>query len=122
MKWKARVRHLGDTVVENEWWEKYDKIVDDPYQYMVDCIEKFNDDLRGSKPRELMEVIIEDKSNPKEHDWEKLNVMTIMDKSFGPYDDYKCKRCGIKGYRQRLDQGIIRYKKYRKPEYDYCSG
>lgn len=75
----------------------------------------------GEESRELMDVIIIDESaKPKELDWHKTNLVTVIGRS-GIYDEMKCSVCGITGKRHGLGD-VTRDNKYKAKVYGDCPG
>ena len=87
-----KFRILVECDGESRWWEEYDKPTTDAKQWAKNIIEYFNNTLHeNEKPRRLIEVEVLDLRSQKEHDWTKVNAVTVMDK-YGSCDVLKC--CG----------------------------
>jgi len=87
----------------------------------VAVVNRYNATLRPYEiPRVLLcsEVIGES----TKHEWEKTNLVTIMNKSgVGSYDTMRCIKCGITGKRHGLGQrGVERDIQYSGDRYKEC--
>lgn len=119
MKFKILVRN---TVTQNEYWEEYDKGVEDPHKWAKETIEFFNRTLRPNEaPRELVEVSILKTGNASHHQWEKSNLVTHRPALGLPsYDTYQCLVCRITGRRYGLQEHIVRDRKYFHEAFEDC--
>ncbi len=77
-------------------------------KWATKIIQSFNDTLRpGELPRTIVRVepLGDDDDDGKawpeikRHDWEKTNLVTVMNDYFGSHDTMKCRQCGITGKR-----------------------
>ena len=104
----------------DRWEEEYDKPTNDPMQWAIETVEKFNAGLRGyESPRKVIDVIVLGESEA--HTFKKTNLVTIMDPRRGCYDTARCSRCGITAKRIGLGAYIID-PKYRAKKYKKCPG
>lgn len=103
------------------WKEEFDEpqvtSLDAARKWGRETIANFNRTLRtGEKARRviLTEVAESDKKAELKHDWRKASLVTER----GGYDRYKCERCGAKGKRYGLSEGIVPDKHNQK----FCHG
>ena len=88
----------------NPWWEDYEKPIKDPKQWGKETIDSFNSTLRPhEKPRIFIQAVITDKEAFAEHQWNKVNLFTIIHAGL-VYDKQKCGICGIDGIRHGLQE------------------
>jgi len=109
MIFSIRVREEG---TNHTWTETYDYAsvdsIADATEWAHDTIDNFNADRRkGEERRELLEVTILGPSKKIPHEWEKTNLVTILEKGMRPYDTYECSECGATGKRFGLDPSIV---------------
>lgn len=121
MKFKLLYKQKGSEKISDD--EEYTKDLDtedEVKQWCIDTLDYFNSTLRpGEKKRTFVGFkILSDEKPPKEHEWSKINLVTISDKT-GLYDKLRCDVCGITARRYGLDT-IEPDKKYRSPKYQYC--
>jgi hypothetical protein len=121
MKFKIQVKSIGNPFNKDHWWETYEKDVEDAEKEAIEMVDRFNESLReGEFPRRLLKVEVIDNHSIKDHDWEKINLVTIKDKNNSLYDIYKCRKCLITGKRFGLNPGITIDYKYRAKVYKRC--
>lgn len=100
--------------------EEYEVNTDDPDFWCKNTIDNFNKTLYPDEsPREYIGFKIIDEKNYT-HQWRKKSLTTQKDED-GFYDLYVCDCCGITGKKRKLNQGIIRDKKYNFKKYKDCS-
>lgn len=115
MKFRIKVSNKN-----SEWWEDYDKDITDPHEWGKEIIKSFNSRLRiGELPREFLEAEVLDEESIKDHDWSKINLVTII-RGKSVYDEMKCQRCGITGKRHGLSPSVQIDSKYRANVYSRC--
>lgn len=93
-----------------EYWEDEQTLDNEsPKDCAIRIVKYFNDTLRpGEKSRKLLKVRIHPEQDIKiNHNWEKQNSFTIIDKPYGSHDNFKCSRCGATGKRYGLGPSII---------------
>jgi hypothetical protein len=122
MKINITITHNDGT--NEPWVEDYDKpqvkTIDDANEFAVALIQQFNNTLRpGEKSRKVLFVEIAGESGPPDHDWSKMNLVTVMDPRLGFYDILQCTRCGITAKRFGLDRILID-RKFRAKKFQKC--
>jgi len=100
------------------WIEDYNrpevKTKEQAQKWAANLIDNFNDTLRtDEKARKLVAVTFEDNNAKQAHEWQKVNLVTLLDNRGAPYDSLLCLNCGITAERWGLDT-IRLSKKYRK--------
>lgn len=123
MKFKILCNYKEHSPELEGWWESYDraevKNLNDAIEWGEKAVAYFNDTLRPhEKERIFIKAEITGESN-LEHDWEKTNIMTIIEKH-RMFDTYKCSICGITGKRFGLSPSITRDSKYMLKKYESC--
>jgi hypothetical protein len=110
-------------VVENDrgrWEEEYDKLVADPRKWAEETVARFNATLYPKElPRRLVDVILVGDS--EQHDWHKINLVTVSDHLGRLYDILRCKRCGVTAKRFGLED-IRRDRQFKAKKYAKCKG
>lgn len=115
MRFRIKVKGKND-----EWWEEYNKPIEDPEKWGRDLIDWFNSTCQpGETHREFLAAEKLEDAGPEEHDWEKQNLMTISDR-VGVYDAMKCRRCGVTGKRFGLGNGVRLDSKWKAKGYLRC--
>ena len=115
MRFRIKVKGKNE-----EWWEEYDTPTEDPEKFGRDLISRFNSTCRpGEAHREFLGAERLEDQAPREHDWEKTNLMTISDR-VGVYDAMKCTRCGVTGKRFGLGRVTID-SKFKAKVYRQCN-
>jgi len=94
--------------------EEYDQNIDNPEEWAKEIIKRYNETLyEGDKERVLLGVRILNKFSIKDHEWQKINLVTV--KRNGAYCDlYKCSRCEITGKLFGLGGSIRLDPKYQR--------
>lgn len=121
MKFVIKVQHSDGGEI---WDEDYDQLsvknLKDAQKWSQALIQKFNDTLRpGEKPRKMVSVSLAGESESQPHDWQKMNLVTVMDPRLGFYDILQCRVCGITAKRFGLDRVLID-RKFRAKKYQKC--
>lgn len=107
------------------WLEDYNrpglKSEEQAQKYASDMIDRFNATLRpGEKPRKLIAVTFEDNNARASHEWQKTNLVTLLDNRGVPFDTLLCLNCGVTAERWGLEH-IRLSPKYRKSvKYQFC--
>lgn len=118
MKFNMHVAHIDKE--DKPWVEDYNRTdistEEDARKYAEIIIQNFNDTLRpGERERKLLDVTFESNEAVAQHDWTKMNAITVSDPRM--YDIMECKICFITAKRYGLTNIIIdrqwRAKKYR---------
>lgn len=99
---------------DNVWWEELvanipltDTPRRDAKRHIRRIIRSFNARLcPGEKARQLLKVRVKDLT-VRNHEWEKVNLVTIMGKGHLTYDVYRCKMCGHTSKRYGLAEHFI---------------
>ncbi len=119
MKFKIKVKNS-----RTSWEEEYVENLaseDEIDIFASGLIANYNATLRpGEEPREYLDYKVIDK-DLKNHNWEKQNYFTKIDRNGCQYDEYKCTRCGITGKRFTLDGNIVPNKQFKAKKYKYCT-
>ena len=116
MKFKMIVSYKGS---KDTWEEVEDQQVEDAHAWSVECIQQFNNTLQpGEKARELHSVEILDVDSKKDHDWEKTNLVTIIEGK-RIYDTHKCRSCGITAKRFGLGDIVLDWN-FKAKVYQRC--
>lgn len=103
-----------------DWWEDYDKDVEDPNKWAEEILARFNAGLRpGEKARELLDVVVIDSEN-NNHAWVKRTDGQSVLFRGQIVDLHYCSKCRITGKRYGLASKVIRDSKYRAKKYDKC--
>jgi hypothetical protein len=118
MKFRMLVRPEG---AADGWWEDYDKTCTDARAEAQSIVDYFNKTLRrGERPRVLLDVqVLDEQPEGHDHDWEKVNAITITDR-LGSYDRYQCRKCGITGRRFGLADRVTIDRKFKAKLYLDC--
>lgn len=109
------------------WVEPYDlhqvQNIDDAVQWAELTIAKFNRTLRpGERARKLLTTEMAGESTDAPHDFEKINLMTLLDDRMNAYDALQCRRCGITGRRYGLTNFVLDRKFRRAKKWLKCPG
>lgn len=117
---KFKIQCAKKETPNDTWWEEYEKEIEDATAWGKEIIKSFNDTLyKGEQERIFIKAEVLDEDAIRDHSWEKSNLMTLED-SFGFYDAYKCKRCGITGKIRTLGNFPSIDKKYKAKVYFRC--
>ena len=121
MKFIMRVCHAGDE--DHAWDEDYTKDVPDAESEARRIIANFNGSLREKeRPRTLLSVTVVGDNAPTAHDWQKVNIITVITGSGGSHDVMRCRRCGVTGKRYGLGtNGVKLDRKYRAKYWNNCA-
>lgn len=104
-----------------EWWEKYDKEVEDARVWAEETIESFNATLsHGEQPRILLDVRVLDADSVKDHSWVKYTSGQSVIFRGHVVDLMFCKRCGITGKRYGISGRVKIDSKYRAKKFNRC--
>ena len=123
MKFNIHVTYLNEP--GKPWIEDYNrpevKTEDQARAWAKRLIENFNNTLRPHEcARKVVDVTFEDNNATTSHEWQKTNLVTLIDNRGAMYDQLICLNCGITAERWGLDT-IQLSKKYRKnPKYRSC--
>jgi hypothetical protein len=106
------------------WVEDYDrpdvKTIDDANEYATALIAYWNSTLRPhEKARRVVLVEMTGESGPTAHDWEKVNLVTILDDRLGMHDILRCKNCHVTAKRYGLTN-MLMDRKFRAKKYQGC--
>ena len=113
-----------------EWFEDEDRgnihSIEEAKVWAKETIAMFNRTLRPHeiertvvRVEELKEVT-ESMAEASSHDWEKTNLVTIINEYFGSHDTVKCRICGITGKRFGLGLNVARDREFKAPGYGRC--
>ena len=124
MKFDITVVH--DPEDGEPWVEDYDrrdiKTLEDANAYATAIVQRFNETLRpGERARKVVRVQITGQSTEQNHDWSKINLVTIIDPRMGMYDLMRCTACGISAKRFGLTNIIID-RQWGAKKYQKCKG
>ena len=100
-RFRIRVRFADGS--GEPWWEDYEKPVADVESWGRELVEEFNATCRPNERRRVFLAAEELKEAPREHTWEKVNLVTVI-RGDQCYDVMKCFRCGVTGKRHGLGQ------------------
>jgi hypothetical protein len=100
------------------WLEDYNrpevKTEEQARQWAERTIQNFNNTLRpGEKARKVVDVTFEDNEAKQAHEWQKVNLVTLIDNRGAFYDRLLCLNCGVTAERWGIDS-IRLSKKYRR--------
>ncbi len=101
------------------WYEAYD-VPDhvEPKKFIENMLAQFNAGLHPGETARTM-VSFELVGSPKDHDWEKQNIYTIM-RAGQIFDRHKCKRCNVTGKRHGISSDINIDSKFKAKVYRQC--
>ena len=124
MRFTITVRKVGAKDSWNEIHE-YDHVTNaaEAEKCAQEMLGKFNAALRkGEIGRELLKVVLDPATVGaiREHDWYKVNLVTLVDTGHHSCDEYKCARCGVTGKRFYLDGGVVLDHMFQRPVFDRC--
>jgi len=116
MKFNIHVAYKDST--GEPWVEDYNrpevKAEEQARQWAERTIQNFNDTLRpGEKARKVVDVTFEDNEAKQAHEWQKVNLVTLIDNRGAFYDQLLCLNCGVTAERWGIDS-IRLSKKYRR--------
>lgn len=122
MRFVITVRHKDD---EESWDEDFDKphvqSLEEAHVWAAQTVQRFNDSLRyKEKARVLLDVKLDIQPESEVHDFEKVNIVTILDSRLGTFDILRCKFCGVTGKRFGLTNFKID-RKFRARKWQKCS-
>jgi hypothetical protein len=123
MKFNLHVAHLGKE--DAPWIEDYNKTdirtEKEAREWAEATVENFNNTLRpGEKVRKLLDVTFEGNDAVAQHDWQKMNAITVVDPRMGVYDIMECKVCFITAKRYGLTNLVID-RQWRAKKYKSCN-
>jgi hypothetical protein len=110
--------------IDEPWIENYDraevKTIADANEYATALINNWNRTLRPhEKARRVVLVELRGKSGSTAHDWEKVNLVTLLDDRMSPHDILRCANCMVTAKRYGLTNIIID-RKFRAKKYQGC--
>ena len=124
MKFKVIVNYANSENSTSEWLENFDKeeieTSEQAENWAKETIIEFNNTLRPLERARVFVGVEMIGESDIPHKWEKMNLITLIDRNDRMYDSYQCLACGITSKRYGLGGGFIRDVRYRVEKYRFC--